>query len=182
MQCLYLKHWQSMAHSVPNMHQYQMRYASPSKGFSKFDEVVIAFDNDEAGRKRQGVCEFIASGKAKIANLPKKTNEMLIAGQVKEITTCLWQAKPFRPMVLSRFRVMGLGFITRCGIIVALSFGWTTAHTWNRRGDRNTFCAGSVSKVSISRRRYHLLLQGETVGYVARRSCKGRFQIHVSCD
>lgn len=64
-----------------------------------YQEVVIMFDNDDAGLKAAQECAILFSpGKAKIAQLPlKDANEMLVAGRVDEILTAIYQAKPYRP-------------------------------------------------------------------------------------
>jgi len=140
---------------------------------SKFDEVVIAFDNDEAGQKASKECaSLLPPGKAKIANLPMKdANEMLIAGQVKEITTCLWQAKPFRPDgIIQGSELWDLVSSQDVASSCKYPFDGMNQKTLGiRRGEIVTFCAGSgIGKSQICREiAYHLLLQGETVGYVA---------------
>lgn len=64
-----------------------------------FQEVVLAFDMDEPGRKAAADCAMLLSpGKARIASLPRKdANECLQAGLVKELISALWEAVPFRP-------------------------------------------------------------------------------------
>jgi twinkle protein len=71
-----------------------------------FDEIVICFDNDPPGTKAstqvQKSIEECASlfrpGKVKVARLPlKDANEMLLAGQGKELINAIWNASEFRP-------------------------------------------------------------------------------------
>lgn len=66
-----------------------------------FEAVVFMFDMDDPGRAAAEECaRLIAPGKAKIASLPggfKDPNEMLLAGQAKEIANAAWGAKTFRP-------------------------------------------------------------------------------------
>ena len=64
-----------------------------------FDNVVICFDNDEAGRKAaQEVLPLFSPRKAKVASLPlKDAGEMLKANKVREYTKCWWDAKAFKP-------------------------------------------------------------------------------------
>lgn len=66
---------------------------------SGFKEVVICFDNDEAGRTAaRAVAQLLPPNKAYIANFPlKDANEMLQAGRVAEIISCLWDAKKYKP-------------------------------------------------------------------------------------
>ena len=65
----------------------------------KFDSVILMFDSDDAGKEAAKECAgLFPAGKAKIALLPRKdANEMLVAGDTKEITNAMFDAKPFRP-------------------------------------------------------------------------------------
>ena len=64
-----------------------------------YDRVVFAFDNDEAGRQAAQECALLLSpGKARICTFPlKDASDMLQAGRVREIITCIWEAKQWRP-------------------------------------------------------------------------------------
>ena len=64
-----------------------------------YEEVIFCFDNDEAGTKAAQECaQLLSPGKAQIASLPMKdANEMLLAGKVKELVSCLWLAKVYSP-------------------------------------------------------------------------------------
>jgi twinkle protein len=64
-----------------------------------FDEVVLLFDNDEAGQKAIEDCvDLFSIGKCKIAKLPlKDANEMLVAGRGDEIVKAIWNAEIYRP-------------------------------------------------------------------------------------
>jgi twinkle protein len=64
-----------------------------------FKEVVICFDNDEAGRKAaQAVAALLPPNKAFIVSLPlKDASDMLVAGRGAELVQCLWDARAFRP-------------------------------------------------------------------------------------
>lgn len=62
-------------------------------------EVVICFDNDKPGKEAAiAVAKLFPANYCKIAHLPlKDANEMLLAGREKELDTCLWEAKPWKP-------------------------------------------------------------------------------------
>ena len=64
-----------------------------------FDNVVICFDNDEAGVKAaQDVLPLFSPRKAKVCVLPlKDAGDMLKANKVREFTKCFWDAKAFKP-------------------------------------------------------------------------------------
>ena len=65
----------------------------------KFEEVILMFDMDEAGRKAVEDCaKVIPNGKAYIAVLPlKDPNECLTNGKSKDVISAIWNAKPYRP-------------------------------------------------------------------------------------
>lgn len=64
-----------------------------------FDEVILMFDMDEAGRLATIECaEILPAGKVKIAVLPlKDVNECLMARMSKEVLDAMWNANPFIP-------------------------------------------------------------------------------------
>ena len=64
-----------------------------------FDNVVICFDNDEAGIKAANdVLPLFSPRKAKVCTLPlKDAGDMLKANKVREFTKCFWDAKAFKP-------------------------------------------------------------------------------------
>lgn len=66
---------------------------------SSFEEVVLCFDMDEVGQENaKQAAELFKPGQAKIAQLPMKdASEMLIAGREKDLVSCMWNAKEFRP-------------------------------------------------------------------------------------
>jgi twinkle protein len=65
----------------------------------EFEEVVLMFDNDEAGNLAIEDCVgLFTPGKLKIARLPlKDANEMLKANRGDEIIKAIWDAKVYRP-------------------------------------------------------------------------------------
>lgn len=66
---------------------------------SSFDEVVLMFDNDDAGRAATKECaELFPPGKVKIASLPlKDANECLVQNRGEDVIRALWEAKTYRP-------------------------------------------------------------------------------------
>lgn len=64
-----------------------------------FDEVVLMFDEDDAGREAVAECAPLFSpGKCKVARLPlKDASEMLVAGRAEDLVNCIWRAAPYRP-------------------------------------------------------------------------------------
>jgi twinkle protein len=66
---------------------------------SSYDEIVIMFDQDEAGKKAsQVVAELLPPGKCKIASLPlKDANECMIKGHGKDVINAMWEAQLYSP-------------------------------------------------------------------------------------
>ena len=66
---------------------------------SSFEEVVVMFDNDDAGREAvEQVSGILPPGKMKIATLPlKDANDMLRAGRSKEVVEAIYNAKTYTP-------------------------------------------------------------------------------------
>jgi twinkle protein len=64
-----------------------------------FDNVVLCFDQDQAGFDAVKSCQDIISvGKLKVCKLPMKdASEMLMAGKIKEFTNAWWSAESYTP-------------------------------------------------------------------------------------
>lgn len=64
-----------------------------------FDEIILMFDMDDAGRKAAVECaEIMPAGKVKIAVLPHKdVNECVLKGDSKAVMDAMWNALPFVP-------------------------------------------------------------------------------------
>lgn len=67
--------------------------------FDSFDEIILMFDMDDAGREATTeAAEVLPAGKVKVAVLPMKdANECLVAGQGKAIIDAIWNAQPYMP-------------------------------------------------------------------------------------
>jgi twinkle protein len=138
-----------------------------------FDEVVFMFDMDEPGQKAARECALLLTpGKAKIASLPlKDANDMLREGRVKETIDAVWGAKTYRPDGI----IAGSDLwesVRREDRVPASPYPWPGVDSLTRglrRSELVTLTAGSgIGKSAICREiAYHLLQQGETVGYIA---------------
>ena len=64
-----------------------------------FDNVVLCFDQDQAGFQAvKDVQDIISVGKLKVCKLPMKdASEMLINGKIKEFTNSWWSAESYTP-------------------------------------------------------------------------------------
>ncbi len=69
--------------------------------FEEFENVIIAFDNDKAGKEASiKVARLFKPSKAKIVTLPngfKDPNDMLRSNRHKEFVECWWSAKVYTP-------------------------------------------------------------------------------------
>ena len=155
-----------------------------------FDSVVLMFDMDEAGRKAVKDCANIFTpGKCKVASLPlKDANEMLMADRGAEVIDAIWGAKTYRPDgVVSGADTWDI--VMREEALVGNPYPWANVNNFLngiRRGELVTVTAGSGIGKSLFCREvaYHLLKEGETVGYVAleeniRRTVLGFMSIEV---
>ena len=139
-----------------------------------FEEVVLCFDQDEAGRSAANSCApLITPGKCKIVHgLPEKdANECLIRGKHRELNQALWEAKTFRPDgVISGQELWDH--------INKEETGWSVEYPWEgfntsllgmRGGELVTLTAGTgIGKSSVCRElAYDLVSNGHKVGYIA---------------
>ena len=78
----------------------QKQVAAQYKFFDGFDQIIIAMDNDEAGKKaEEKLVKVLPKGKVKIMNLRyKDSNEYLEAGKGKEFIQDFYNAKTFTPV------------------------------------------------------------------------------------
>jgi twinkle protein len=139
----------------------------------KFDEVVLMFDQDDPGRTAAEECALLFTpGKAKIAKLPlKDANEMLQEGRIKELVDCMWEAKVHRPDgILSGDELWDI--VSAVDDVESASYPYSGINEKTqglRKGEIVTVTAGSgIGKSQLTREfAYHLLKQGETIGYIA---------------
>jgi twinkle protein len=138
-----------------------------------FDRVVLMFDQDDAGRKAANeVAQLLSVGKAHIATLPlNDINEMLVAGKGDEAINAMWSAKSYRPDGIIAGTDMWDAIIEEdTNITVDYPYQGLNEKTLGmRRGELVTITAGSgVGKTQICREiAYHLLNEGQTIGYIA---------------
>jgi twinkle protein len=64
-----------------------------------YDNIVLCFDSDKAGKEATATCQDIFSpGKLRIVKLSKKDpNEYIVAGELKNLVSEWWDAKPYSP-------------------------------------------------------------------------------------
>jgi len=157
----------------------------------KFETVVIVFDNDDVGQEAAEKCAQVLSvGKAKIAKLPlKDANEMLLAKRHGELLNHIWNAKPWRPDGI----VAGTDLwetLTKVEKSTTYMYPWGSLNDMTmglRAGEITTICSGSgIGKSSVCKEvAHHLILKGESVGYIAleestKRTALGIMGIHLN--
>ena len=139
-----------------------------------YEEVVLFFDNDEAGRQAAQECaELLPPGKAKIARLEKykDASDALQAGDSEAIRRAIWDAKTYRPDGIVDAKSL-LDLITTPTPPADHDYPFQgLQHKLHgiRYGELVTITAGSgTGKSSFCRSlASHLLNKGERVGYLA---------------
>ena len=140
---------------------------------SSFKKVIIMMDNDEAGRKAAiEIAMLLKPNQAFIAELPAKDpSELMMAGRGADIVTAYYEAKPYRPDGIIQGADIWEDIITDDNTeSVPWPFDGLNRLTHGlRKGELITLTAGSgVGKSQVCREiAYHLIQQGETIGYVA---------------
>jgi len=140
---------------------------------SKFENIVLMFDEDEAGKSATLECaNILPVKKVKIASLPAKDpSELLQNGQGSKIIDAMWEAKAYTPQGIIE------GVNTK-ELLLNDDYVETIPYQWNgfnqklggiRKGELVLLTAGSgTGKSQVCREiAYHLINQKEKVGYIA---------------
>ena len=142
--------------------------------FQGYQEIVLFFDNDEAGRKAsEDAASVLPPGKVKIARLEsyKDASEALQANDSEAIRRAIWDAKPYQPDGIVDGKSL-LELVTTpeppCNHEYPFKGLQTKTHGI-RYGELTTITAGTGSGKSSFCRQLatHLLEAGEQVGYLA---------------
>jgi len=139
--------------------------------FQGYEEIVLFFDGDEAGRKAsEEAAQVLPPGKVKIARLEgyKDPSEALQANDADAIRKAIWDAKPYRPDgIIDGKSLLSIVTTPQAPFDHEYPFkGLNQKLHGIRYGELVTFCAGSGSgKTSIMRHiATDLLCKGESVG------------------
>ena len=180
--------------SVPSGSASAKKYIKRELEFlSKFENIILMFDNDEAGNKASVECaNVLPVKKVKIAKLRgKDANELLQKGEGHKIIDAVWEAKAYTPQGIIE------GSETK-ELLLKDDFVESVPYLWNglneklggmRYGELNLLCAGSgTGKSQVCRElAYHLITQGKKVGYIAleenvKRSIRGIVSIPLNAQ
>jgi twinkle protein len=140
-----------------------------------FEEVVLFFDNDEAGRQAtEEAAGVLPPGKTKIAALKgdyKDASDALSANDAEAVRRAIWDAKPYRPDGIVEGKSL-LELVTTPTPPADHDYpfeGLNKKLHGIRYGELVTLTAGSgVGKSSVCRElATHLLKKGERIGYLA---------------
>jgi twinkle protein len=135
---------------------------------SGYDEVVLAFDNDDAGRMAAEKCaELLPAGKVRIAHLPlKDANECLLRNESKSCLQSIYEARTYQPDGI--LHVSDISEHDRPHQNI-WSFPWdcmTRSFMGQRSGEMTLWASGTGSGKStvIRELSLHHLLRGRRVG------------------
>lgn len=141
-----------------------------------FDQVVINFDNDAAGREAaEKVARLLKPGKAKLLNLPedfKDANDILKKGQAQEYVTAWWAAKKYTPAGVLNVTDMSQDYFDRTEY-QSVPYPWQGLNEklyGMRQGELITFTGGTgLGKSSVTRELEHWLLKNteDNIGILA---------------
>ena len=139
---------------------------------NSFQEVIIMFDQDDAGREAaKAVADILPPGKAKIASLPfKDANECLVKGNSKAIVDAIWNATVYSPD-----EILHISAVTERQLDASATKVWpfpfknlTKFLTGQRSGEITLHASGTGSGKSTFLRElaYHHASNGRSVGMI----------------
>ena len=178
--------------SVPSGAKSAKKYIKKNLEYlESFENVVLMFDNDEAGNQASIECaQLFSPKKALISKLPlKDANEMLVSNRGKDIISHIWNAKAYTPEGI----VAGAD---TWDLVIKDDSKESTPYVWQglndkckgiRKGEIVLLTAGSgTGKSQVARElSYDLISKGKTVGYIAleesvARSVRGLLSIDLN--
>ena len=131
---------------------------------TRFDEVIVFFDEDEAGRRAiKKLGGILPPGKFRIGRLPMKDpNECLLAGHPEYIIHAIWNAEEYRPDGILNAKDLKETLLAAEADIKSYPYPWASALTGKthgiRKGEMLLLTAGSgIGKSTMARElAYHL--------------------------
>lgn len=158
--------------SLPNGAASAVRDVKNNLDFvASYEEVVLVFDSDEAGRDAaKAVADILPPGKAKIARtMLKDANEHLLAGETQSLITAVWEAQLYSPdEILHVSNVMAQKDLKDQEV---WAFPWPQLTDYligQRSGEVTLWTSGTGSGKSTIVRElmYHHLAEGRSVGAI----------------
>ena len=141
-----------------------------------FDNVVLCFDNDKAGREAaRNVARILKPGKAKIMTFPngyKDANDMLRQRKFQEFMSSWWEAKTYTPSGILELSSKKDEWLNR-ETIESIAYPWEGLNKklyGLRKGELVTLTGGTgLGKSSVTRELEHWLIKNtkDNVGIVA---------------
>ncbi len=141
-----------------------------------FENVIIAFDNDKAGKEAaKSVARILKPGKAKILSFPngfKDANEMLKQKKFQEFTSAWWEAKTYTPSGIMELSGQKAEWLHR-EVKESVDYPWEGLNKklyGMRKGELVTLTGGTgLGKSSVTRELEHWLIKNteDNVGIVA---------------
>ena len=178
--------------SLPSGAQSATKYVAANLSWlSQFVRIVICFDSDAAGvDAAEKVAKILPTGKAAIANLPRKdANEMLLAGESELLRDLLFKASPIRPdNIFSAYDLWEDLVKEDNSKICSYPFPELNKMVQGyRKQSLTTICAGTgVGKSLLCREMaHHFLVNGLKVGWIgleesSKRSMQGILSIALN--
>jgi len=141
-----------------------------------FDNVVLCFDNDKAGREAaRDVARILKPGKAKIMTFPngyKDANDMLRHKKFQEFMSAWWEAKTYTPSGILELSAQKNDWLHR-EVKESIAYPWEGLNKklyGLRKGELVTLTGGTgLGKSSVTRELEHWLIKNteDNVGIVA---------------
>lgn len=159
-----------------------------------FEEIVVIFDEDEAGQKAvKKLSGILPPGRLKIGHLPlKDPNECLLAGHPDYIVSAIWNAEEYRPDGIHNAKDMLSTLLADDADIDSYAFPWAPELTRMthgiRKGELLLLTAGSgIGKSTMARELAYALhmRDGLKVGMVMleespKKTLRDLMSIHLS--
>jgi|TARA_R110002020_G_scaffold128893_1_gene288810 twinkle protein len=150
----------SVKHGAPSAHkdcQAELEY------LNSFDNVILCFDNDAAGRKAADkVAVLFEPHKCKIVSLDyKDANEYLMAGQAQAFVSKWWDAQEYTPAGIKNLKDLGEDLYkdNECESVAFPWVGMNEKLYGIRTGELVTFTSGAgMGKSSMMRELMHHLM------------------------
>jgi twinkle protein len=158
--------------SLPNGAASAVRDVKNNLDFvASYEEVVLLFDNDEAGREAaKAVADILPPGKAKIARtLLKDANEHMLAGETQALMNSIWEAQLYSPDEILHVSNVMSNVTNKEQEVWAFPWDQLTDYLIGQRSGEITLWTsgtGSGKSTIVRELMYHHLKEGRSVGAI----------------